>query len=433
MEEASAPGDRPAAAVDKPLPFVSDRPSLAMRILFIHANYPSQHGPFAHAMARAGHEVFFLTARETGAIEGVTKVLYRPKRKPRPETHHYLRQYEDAILHGQAALEAMIVLQKNGFIPDIVLGHSGWGATMFARDAFPRAILATNFEWYYNSHGADLGFDPAEPLTIDNIAQSRIKNSSLLIDLVAADAGLCPTRWQQQQFPRVFQPKLEVMHEGVDTDYHQPVPGTALDLPRVGISLPADAPLITYVSRGLEPYRGFPQFIEAMYLVQRRNPRVHVVIAGEDRVAYGRALPDNKTFKTEMLERFPLDAQRTFFPGILQTDEYRKLLQASSAHVYLTRPFVLSWSMLEAMSAGCLVIGSRTAPVQEVIEDGFNGLLCDFFSPTELADKLIPALDHPAGYADLRVKARETIVHKYARKDLFPRRFAWLQQLLEKK
>lgn len=403
-----------------------------MRILFLHSNFPSQHGPYAHALAKAGHEVVFITAQERGSIEGVTKLLYKPKRKPRPETHHYVRNFEEAVLHGQAAVEVAFALKKKGFLPDIVFGHSGWGTTLYMRDAFPRAVIAHNFEWYYNATGSDADFDPAEPRTIDSIAQVRTKNASILLDLVSADAGICPTHWQKQQFPRDFHPKLEVLHEGIDVDYYQPKSGAALSLPRLGLELPEKCPIVTYVSRGLEPYRGFPQFIEAVHQLQQSNPHVHTVIVGEDRVAYGAQLPEGQTYKKLMEERFDLDPKRTHFTGLIPPDEYRQVLQASSAHVYLTRPFVLSWSMMEAMSAGCLVIASRTPPVQELIDDGFNGILCDFFSPQELADKLENAIAHPELLEGIRVKARDSIVHKYSQKELFQRRHLWLQSLMNR-
>jgi glycosyltransferase involved in cell wall biosynthesis len=181
----------------------------------------------------------------------------------------------------------------------------------------------------------------------------------------------------------------------------------------------------------MEPYRGFPQFIEAVGLLQQRRPQCHVVIVGENRVAYGKVLPGGKTYKDLMLEKVPLDLDRVHFTGLLPYPEYLQVLQASSVHIYLTRPFVLSWSMLESLSAGCLVVASRTGPVTEVIEDGVNGLLVDFFSPQEICDRVEEVLDHPTQMADIRVKARETIQERYNLTQLLPQHLQWIQQILE--
>jgi glycosyltransferase involved in cell wall biosynthesis len=184
------------------------------------------------------------------------------------------------------------------------------------------------------------------------------------------------------------------------------------------------------VGRGMEPYRGFPQFIEGIDQLLKERPNCHVVIVGQDRVAYGKPAPGGKGFKSAMLEKFPLDPNRVHFTGLLPYGEYLQVLQASSAHVYLTRPFVLSWSMMEAMSAGCLLVASSTGPVTEVIEDGFNGLLVDFFNTAELAKRLSYALEHPEKMEPLRKKARETILHRYSLAELLPKRLEWMQSFL---
>ena len=177
----------------------------------------------------------------------------------------------------------------------------------------------------------------------------------------------------------------------------------------------------------MEPYRGFPQFMETVALLQERRPNCHVVIVGEDRVAYGKRLPDGKTYKQLMLEKIPLDLSRVHFTGLLPYDRYLQVLQASSVHVYLTRPFVLSWSMLEALSTGCLIVASNTAPVTEVIEDGINGLLVDFFSPQEICDRVEEVLDHPTQMSSIRAKARQTILEKYDLAQLLPQHLEWMQ------
>lgn len=240
------------------------------------------------------------------------------------------------------------------------------------------------------------------------------------MDLGHCDWGISPTYWQRSQFPEVFQPRITALHDGVDTDYFVPKPGAKLVLPDKNLDLSHVDELVTYVARGMEPYRGFPQFIETLGILLERRPNVHAVIVGENRVCYGKAAPQGTTYKDMMLEKVPLDMSRVHFTGGLPYGQYLQVIQASSVHVYLTRPFVLSWSMIEAMSTGCLVLGSDTEPVREVIEDGKNGLLVDFFSPAKIADRIEEVLDHPDRYAELRRNARQTVLDRYCHAKLLP-------------
>lgn len=398
-----------------------------MRILFLHSNFPAQFRHLATTLAEdPRHQVVFGTMCQRGHIPGVRKVLYREARAVHPRTHPYVRSLESAILQGQAVYRLGQSLRTQGFVPDIVYGHSGWGPTLFIKDIFPKAKLHCYFEWFYHAHGTDADFDPTDPLSADAEARIRMQNTAILTDLVSCDRGLSPTCWQRQQFPAEFHSKLNVLHDGVDTAYFHPKPGAKLVLPDIGLDLSHVDEIVTYATRGMEPYRGFPQFMEAVALIQQRRPNCHVVVVGADRVAYSKKLSDGKTYKQFMLEKLPLDLSRLHFTGSLPYGQYLQVLQASSAHIYLTRPFVLSWSMLEAMSAGCLVIGSNTAPVREVIQDGRNGLLVDFFSPTEIADRVDEVLNHGDRLAELRTNARETIRSHYELTNLLPQHIQWL-------
>lgn len=400
-----------------------------MRILFLHPNFPAQFRHLATVLAKeSGNQVVFGTNRQEGSISGVVKALYQTSRQARPETHHYVRNLENAVLQGQAVYRMAQQLKTQGFVPDIVYGHSGWGPPLFIKDAFPAAKLLCYFEWFYQARNSDSDFDPSDPLEVDDELRIRVKNAPILLDLYSCDRGLSPTRWQQQQFPSEFRSKLKVLHDGVDTTYFQPKPGTKLVLPSIQLDLSHVDELITYVARGMEPYRGFPQFMEAVALIQQRRPNAHIVVVGEDRVAYGKQLPDGKTYKQLMLETLSLDLSRLHFTGLLPYDQYLQVLHASSVHIYLTRPFVLSWSMLEAMSAGCLVLASSTAPVMEVIQDGVNGLLVDFFSPATIADRVDEVFRHPDRLASLRSKARETIQANYDLAQLLPQHLQWIRE-----
>lgn len=399
-----------------------------MKILFLHSNFPAQFRHLALNLARdSRNRVVFGTMREEGQIPGVYKFVYTPSRKPGRETHHYVRPLESAVLQGQAVYRALEKLKAEGFYPDVVYGHSGWGPAMFVKDIFPRATLLCYFEWFYNSDGADVGFDPEEPVTPDDRLRIRIKNTPILTDLYSCDAGLCPTLWQKNQFPGEYDDKLKVLHDGIDTQYFSPQQGEKLILPSIGLDLSDAKEIVTYVSRGMEPYRGFPQFMEAASLLHKKRRNCHIIVVGEDRVAYGSHLPDGKTYKQLMLDKFDFDLSRLHFTGRLSYPQYLQVLRASSVHVYLTRPFVLSWSMLEAMSAGCVIVASNTPPVTEVLRDGKNGMLIDLFSPQDIVAKVEHALDNQDNLRTLRTNARKTIIANYNLSDLLPKHLEWIR------
>ena len=403
-----------------------------MQILFLHPNFPAQFRHLAVTLAQnPNNRVVFGTNRREGNLPGVAKAIYAPNREPHPQTHHYVRTLENAVIQGQAVYRMAEGLKAQGFAPDVIYGHSGWGPTLFIKDIFPKTPLLCFFEWFYHAHGSDADFDPADPLTVDDEARIRIKNAPILIDLYSCDAGLSPTYWQRQQFPSEYQSKIKVLHDGIGTEFFKPQPGMKLIIPQLNLDLSQVDELVTYVARGMEPYRGFPQFIEAIALIQQRRPHCHVVIVGENRVAYGKTLPEGQTYKDFMLSKVSLDLSRVHFTGLLPYPQYLQVLQASSVHVYLTRPFVLSWSMLEALSSGCLVVASSTAAVTEVIQDGVNGLLVDFFSPQEICERIEEVLNHPTRMAELRANARTTIQEHYDLAKLLPQHLDWIQQAVK--
>ena len=401
-----------------------------MRILFLHSNFPAQFRHIAAALARdPHHQVVFGTTQTAGEIAGVTKVIYQPHRAVNPQSHSYLQRMEGSVLQGQAMYRVARELKNKGFIPDIVYGHAGWGATLFMRDIFPDAVHLRYFEWFYHAYGADANFDPADLPDVDMDLRVRIYNAPILLELASCDRGMAPTNWQKKQHPHEFQRKIDVLHEGIDTNFFRPNSGAKLNLP--GLDLSHVEEIITYSTRGMEPYRGFPQFMAAVALIQQRRPNCHVVIVGKDEVCYGRRLPDGKTYKQQALESIDFDLSRIHFTGYLPYPQYLQVLQASIAHIYLTCPFVLSWSMLEAMATGCLVIGSATAPVQEMLEDGKNGLLVDFFSPQAIAERVDEVFAHPDRMAQIRAKARQMIVENYDLNQLLPKHLQWIYDSLK--
>jgi len=392
-----------------------------MKVLFLHNNFPAQYRHVAAALAAdKQNQVVYGTMNKDGALPGVTKALFKPSRGPKEETHHYIRGLESAVLHGQAVWRMGNELKKRGFVPDIVCGHSGWGPTLYVKDVFPDTRQINLFEWYYRARGADADFLPDHKQTDDDITRIRTRNTPILLDLAHGDWGQVPTRFQRDQFPEIFHHKLSVLHEGIETEFFKPAPAPVpLKLAKLDLSNARE--ILTYSTRGQEPYRGFPQFMRAAHQVMQKRPDLHVVIVGNDRVAYGRQLEKGDSWRKRMLAELKPDMSRMHFTDLLPYEDYLKVLQAGQVHVYLTVPFVLSWSLMESMATGCLIVASRTEPVQEVIEENVNGLLADFFDVDELAEKIVYALDNQKKLRGMREAARRTIVERYALKDLLPR------------
>lgn len=355
---------------------------------------------------------------------------YRLQAPGGSQIHPYLRDHEGHVRRGQAVVRLLLQLRDAGkFQPDVIVAHPGWGEALFLRDVYPDARHIQYCEYYYHGTGADVGFDPEFLAGLDDRLRVRMKNTTQLQSLVVADAGFSPTQWQQGRYPADLRHKIAVMHDGIDTRVVQPDPQAALELQ--GQRFAADDEIVTYVARNLEPYRGFHVFMRMLPRLQALRPRARVIVVGGDEVSYGHRLPEGQGYRQQYTRELGdrVDWGKVLFAGKLPYADYLKVLQVSAAHVYLTYPFVLSWSMLEAMATGCLVVGSRTPPVEEVIEDGGNGLLVDFFDGQALAERLAHVLADPAAHEPLRARARRTVQERY---DLhaacLPRTLAWLRQ-----
>ena len=331
------------------------------------------------------------------------------------------------MLHGQAVARACLELKQQGFRPDIVMGHPGWGETLFIKDVYPDVPLVNYGEFFYHSFGADVNFDPEDPTDIDAVCGLRARNAHLLAALTTADRILCPTRWQKALHPAAFHDRISVVFDGVDTEVVRPGPASFV-LPD-GRTLTRDDEVVTYVARSLEPLRGFRILMRAVPRLCALRPRAQIVIVGGDQRGYGAAPPEGMTWREALSKEVAYDPARVHFCGIIDYARYLDLLRISSAHVYLTYPFVMSWSLVEAMAAECLVIGSRTAPVEEVIEDRCNGLLVDFFSHDLLAETVAAALAEPRRFDGLRRRARESILDGYSVAACLPRQRAILHEL----
>jgi len=393
-----------------------------MRILFVHNNFPAQYRRIMTYLAdrpKLGVEMYAATLDANQQKTPVKKtVKYKPHREARKDVHPALIYSERAVIQGQALYSALLKSKQAGFKPDIILSHSGWGASLFLKDLFPDSKLLSYFEWYYHSLNSDGMFLRDKPYGPNEEMRIRMKNTPILHDLAAMDHGQCPTAFQHSKLPNIFKEHVSILHDGVDTKFFKP---NAKARVKVGKHIFSnDDEVITYVARGMEEYRGFPQFMETVYKLQQQKPNLQVVILGNDRIAYGSSRGDGKSFKEAMLEKYDFDMNRLHFMGLQPLEMFRGLMQISKAHIYLTVPFVLSWSMLEAMSAGALIVGSDTEPVRELVTDGDNGVLVPFFDTDAITDKVCHILENQAEYETLRKNARQTILDRYSTKDLVP-------------
>lgn len=379
-----------------------------MRLLVVHQNFPGQFGHLVKEWASRPGWVVRALGRETApGLAGFDQLVrYELARKPHSTQHRYLRQMESAVLHGQASARAMLELRKGGFIPDVILAHPGWGESLFAKDVYPDARLVHYCEWFYTPEAADVGFDPEFPSTFDDHARIRTWNALHALNLTHCDAAVTPTRWQRSRHPSVFQPKIEVQHEGIAIDELKPDSSASIELPN-GARLDAGDPVLTYVARNLEPYRGFHIFMRALQRAQERDSRLQAIVVGGDDVSYGKRPTGARNWRERMLREVRIDPARTHFVGRVPREKFVRILQVSAAHVYLTYPFVLSWSLLEAMACECRIIASDTMPVREVIRDGVNGKLFDFFDVQRLAELMVEAASDPRQGIDEAKAARK--------------------------
>lgn len=409
-----------------------------MNILFIHQNFPAQFKFLAPALVKQGHCVVAMTLQQTTATywKGVRLVPYRLGRGTSTGTHPWVSDFEAKAIRGEACFRAALELKKSGFIPDVIVAHHGWGESLFVKDVWPTARLGIYCEFYYQPDGSDVGFDPEFPVK-DAEAEAcrlRLKNLNNLLHFDIADAGISPTHWQASSFPQPFRSKIAVVHDGIDTAAVAPNPNVNLTLHRT-IKLTKADEVVTFVNRNLEPYRGYHVFMRALPELLARRPHAHILIVGGDDVSYG-ARPDagqnwKGIFADEVRPQISdADWSRVHFLGKLPYPAFVSLLQLSSVHVYLTYPFVLSWSLLEAMSAGCAIVASDTAPLREAITQDETGKLVGFFDPQALSDAVCALLAQPEERQRLRANARAFAQANYDLQSVcLPRQLSWIEHL----
>jgi glycosyltransferase involved in cell wall biosynthesis len=416
-----------------------------MNLLLIHQNFPGQFKHLAPALVRAGHRVVAmpLTAGDRGAWEGVELRPYQVARGSSREIHPWIKDFETKTIRGEACFRAALKLRDEGIHPDAIVAHHGWGESLFLKDVWPRARLGVYCEFFYRSDGADTGFDPEFPQTDPgDVCRLRLKNLNNLLHFETADAGISPTHWQASTFPEPFRSRITVAHDGIDTNALRPNPGVELTLSTAGggqLKLTRNDEIITFVNRNLEPYRGFHTFMRALPELLRRRPKARVLIVGGQQVSYG-APPDAQRYGADNWKDVytrevrgdisDADWARVHFLGNLPYQHFVPLLQLSRVHVYLTYPFVLSWSLLEAMSVGCAIVASDTAPLREAIEHDRTGRLVSFFSPQGLCEEVCSLLDDPQARTRLGHAAREfAMAHYDLQRVCLPQQLRWVEAL----
>jgi len=386
------------------------------RLLFVHQNMPGQYRELVDVLRRdPAHEIVFLTQRaDADAPPGVRKVVYAPHHSPGRDAYGLGRVWAEAAGNGYGAALACGRLRDGGFAPDIVLGHTGWGALLFLKHVWPGVPVLGLFEYYYLAQGGPVNFDPEDPAdeTAPYLLQARnaVPNASIH----AVDRGTCPTRWQRDTFPRMFHPRLYVAHDGIRTDRLGPDPDVSIGLGRAG-RITRDDEVFTYMARNMERTRGFHVFMRALPDILDARPRARVLILGGNEASYGRRSVAKGGFRAEMEAELGarVDWERVHFLGLVPYDAYRQVLQLSRCHIYLTMPFVLSWSLLEAMATEATIVASDVAPVREAIVHGETGLLVDFLRPDLLARQVIEVLEAPARHAALGPAARRHVIAHY--------------------
>jgi glycosyltransferase involved in cell wall biosynthesis len=386
-----------------------------MQILFVHNNFPAQFRHVAeHLHRRQNHRLAAIGAETSTPLPGVDLRRYQAQ-GALASVHAFSRRFESECRRAEQVMFAALKLKTEGFEPDLILAHCGWGETLPLRSVFPKARLAVYCEFYYRAEGQDVGFDvETGQYGLDGLVGLTAKNASTLIALADCDIGVSPTPWQRSTFPAEFQSKIHVAHEGVDTDWLAPDARAKFQLPG-GPRLDRQDEVVTYFARGLEPMRGFHVFMRAVPEILRARPDAHIVIVGAQESSYGNSAPDGGEWKQWCLREIlgKIDLTRVHFLERLPHASLRALMQVSRVHVYLTYPFVLSWSCIEALSSGCAIVASDTAPVRDVIVDGENGVLTPFHDHSALAEAICALIVDAPRRARLSQAARETAAENF--------------------
>ena len=419
-----------------------------MNILFIHQNFPGQFKFLAPALAKLGHRVVAMKMQkvESAVWQGVEIVSYTATKSSTPKIHPWVGDFETKTIRAEACFRAALEMKAGGFVPDIIVAHHGWGESLFLKEVWPQAKLGIYCEFFYHPHGADVNFDPEFPsLDPGEACRVQLKNLNNLLHFEVADAGISPTHWQASTFPKTFRNQISVIHDGIDTTAVAPSSSVSLTLKQASgndLVLSKKDEVITFVNRNLEPYRGYHTFMRALPELLRSRPNARFLLVGGDDVSYG-VRPNENTYGTSKWKDVfinevraqisDLDWQRVHFLGHVPYQYFIPVLQLSTVHVYLTYPFVLSWSLLEAMSAGCTIVASDTQPLREAIVHNQTGLLFDFFDPKALTQSVVKLLNNPSDRKRLGENARQFAQNNYDLQTIcLPKQIEWVTSLADK-
>ena len=405
-----------------------------MKILFVHQNFPGQFKFLAPALYEKGYSVNALRLGNNNnhKLNGINIFEYQINRTTTKDIHPYLSDFETKVIRGEACYLKAMELKKNGFCPDLIITHHGWGESMFLHHAWPKAKIGLYCEFFYKISGADVGFDKEfEPNNSYDHNRIQLKNINNYVHFENAEKGISPTFWQASTFPSFFQNKITVIHDGIDTNYLKPNQNATLIINKT-IHLSSKDEIITFVNRNLEPYRGYHIFMRSLPKILKERPNAKILIVGGSGVSYGKSASDGNTWKNIFYKEIESilttsEKKRIFYLGNISYENYILILQISSVHVYLTYPFVLSWSLLEAMSIGCTIVASNTQPLHEVITDNVNGLLFDFFDFNQLSNLVLKLLKDSCLSNDLGEKARKFASKNYDIKLCLKKQIDWIE------
>ena len=389
-----------------------------MNILFIHQNSPGQFVHLAKKLSSIGYQVRFLSLVPYLSSENETFV-YSIARQSTDNIHPWMIDLESQLIRAEGVLNHARNLNVTGYKPDVIYFHPGWGEAIFINQIWPDCKKIAYCEYYYNANNFDVGYDSEYGTKELNIeAKIQIKNLANELQLPLADIGISPTYWQKSSYPKRYQEKIHVVHDGIDTAICKPNDNVFLEILRpdgVAVRFEKGDPILTFVNRNLEPYRGYHSFMRALPKIMRAIPNLQVLVIGGDGRGYGGIPAQGDSWKNVFLKEVydQIDMQRLHYLGMVDYANYLKVLQLSTVHVYLTYPFILSWSLLEAMSVGACIVGSDTGPVQELIQNQQNGVLVNFFDHQELGQAVIDLFEDPEKRAQLGRRARETICQSF--------------------
>ena len=385
-----------------------------INVLFIHPNFPGQFKALlTDLIAVPNVRVGFITRHPDAAMSGVLIEKYELPDVNNQHVHKYLKGTNSCLYEAQEVTKAAIKLHHdNKFNPTVIIGHIGWAGTVFMKDVFPNSRLIGYCEWFYRPETSWESFT-GQKISSDLKAKTRLLNAPSLLSLDSIDSGVSPMHWQSSTYPEHFRRKIEVIHEGIDTDICSPKSRNQLLVP--GANLGADTKIVTYISRALEPARGFFTFMEAAEKILKREKDIHFVVVGRERSAYSPDTGNGPSYKQQAMQRYDCDWDRVHFTGKLSYEHYLSVLRNSMVHIYLSSPLFLSWSLLEAMSASCTIVASNNAPVTEVIEHDVNGRLVSFFDADALANEVIDLVNDKESSKRLSHAARELVIQRYDR------------------